>query len=61
MEVRIDEHAKQRALERGVTENEILDTLKHGESLLVKSNSLAKEKFIVLAKSGTAKFLGKNK
>ena len=44
MQIRIDEHAKERATERGASEEEIDDTLKTGTVITAKGNKLAKEK-----------------
>ncbi len=44
MEILIDDHAKERATERGATEEEINDILRSGKLTIAKGNRLAKEK-----------------
>lgn len=56
MEVWIAEHAMQRAEERGVTEEEIFDTLKTGVSLLARGDRFAKEKVYTFQNEWNKKF-----
>jgi len=44
MEILIDDHAEERAPERGATEEEINDILRSGKLTIAKGNRLAKEK-----------------
>ncbi len=44
MQIQIEPHTLQRAIERGASENEIIDTLTNGVNILGKSGRLGKSK-----------------
>ncbi len=44
MHIRIHEHPKERATDRGASEEEIIDTLRNGNLTIAKGKRLAKEK-----------------
>lgn len=44
MKIRIEPHTLQRAVERGITESEIKNTIVTGRDILAKGGRLAKEK-----------------
>ena len=44
MKIQIDEHASDRAFERGASEEEIVETLQSGTAIVAKENRLAKKK-----------------
>jgi len=47
MKIKIDDHAKERAIERGATEDEIYETLKNGGVLPARNNRFAREKIFL--------------
>ena len=51
MEIRIDPHTLERALERGASEAEIRDALINGDPIPAKHNRLAKEKIYVITET----------
>jgi len=44
MEIVLDNHTKERAIERGVSEDEIIDTIKNGNDFQAKTNRKGKYK-----------------
>lgn len=56
MEIILNDHAKERAGERGASKEEICDTIRSGAPVIAKENRFAKEKFLISMKSVTESF-----
>ena len=56
MHIYIDDHARERAEERGTNEEEIIETIKQGNEGKAKNNRLAKEKVFAFAKEWNGKY-----
>lgn len=56
MQINIDKHARDRAEERGTTEDEIYETVKTGKYAVANSNRTAKEKIYSFNKELNGKF-----
>jgi hypothetical protein len=61
MKIQIEDHAIERASERGVNENEIFSTLKTGIELPAKNNRLFKEKVFIYEKEWNGKYFKEKK
>ena len=61
MDIQIEPHTLQRAIERGATENEITDTINFGVNILGKSGRLGKSKIFSFAAERNGKYFEEKK
>ncbi len=61
MDIQIEPHTLQRAIERGATENEITDTINSGVNILGKSGRLGKSKIFSFAVERNGKYFEEKK
>ena len=61
MQIQIDPHTLQRAIERGTTENEIVNTLTTGISILAKTGRLGKSKIFLFSAFRNGKYYEEKK
>lgn len=61
MKIQIEDHAIERASERGVSEDEIINTVESGLELPAKNNRCFKEKVFTYAKKWNGKYFEEKK
>ena len=61
MHIRIEPHTLLRAIERGASEDEIINTINNGIAIMAKSNSLGKFKVFDFNESRNGKFYEQKK
>lgn len=61
MDIQIEPHTLQRAIERGATKNEITDTINSGVNILGKSGRLGKSKIFSFAAERNGKYFEEKK
>lgn len=61
MNIQIEPHTLQRAVERGATENEIKETINTGVNILAKSGRLGKSKSFSFAANRNGKYFEEKK
>jgi hypothetical protein len=61
MKIRIEPHTIKRAVERGASENEIVETLQTGQPIIAKGNRLAKSKIFIFQQNRNGRFYEEKK